>query len=67
MTSIDTILREVAVTLGEEQACLKLWLKDESVSEDVCRGIEKSLTKISKALGKLAALDSSITDVRGES
>jgi hypothetical protein len=51
MTSIDTMLREVVVTLKEEQACLKLWY------EDVRRGIEISLTKISDALGKLAALE----------
>jgi predicted RNA-binding protein (virulence factor B family) len=57
MTSIDTMLREVVVTLKEEQACLKLWLKDKSVNEDVRRRIEISLTKISEALGKLAALE----------
>jgi predicted RNA-binding protein (virulence factor B family) len=56
MTSIDTMLREVLVTLKEEQACLKLWFEDKSVNEDVRRGIEISLTKISEALGKLAAL-----------
>ena len=66
MTSIDTILREVAVSLKEEQACLELWLEDKSVSEDVCRGVENSLTKISEALGKLAALDRSVTNVREE-
>ena len=54
---LDTMLREVVVTLKEEQACLELWFKDESVDEDVCRGIEISLTKISEALGKLAALE----------
>ena len=57
MTSIDTMLREVGVTLKEEQACLQLWFKDKSVNEDVRRGIENSLTKISEALGKLAALE----------
>jgi hypothetical protein len=67
MTSIDTMLREVVVILKEEQACLKLWLKDKSVSEDVYKGIEKSLTKISDALGKLAALDSGVTNVTEES
>ena len=56
MTSIDTVLREVLVTLKEEQACLELWFKDKSVNEDVRRGIEISLAKISEALGKLAAL-----------
>jgi hypothetical protein len=55
--TIDTMLREVVVTLKEEQACLELWFKDESVDEDVQRGIEISLTKISEALGKLAALE----------
>jgi hypothetical protein len=57
MKSIDTMLRKVVVTLKEEQACLELWLKDKSVNEDVLRGIEISLTKISEALGKLAALE----------
>ena len=57
MTSIDIMLREVVVTLKEEQACLKLWFEDKSVNEDVRRGIEISLTKISEALGKLAALE----------
>ena len=61
------MLREVVVILKEEQACLKLWLKDKSVSEDVYKGIEKSLTKISDALGKLAALDSGVTNVTEES
>ena len=51
------MLREVVVTLKEEQACLKLWFEDKSVNEDVLRGIEISLTKISEALGKLAALE----------
>ena len=49
------MLREVVITLKEEQACLKLWFEDTSVNEDVRRGIEISLTKISDALGKLAA------------
>ena len=57
MTSIDTMLREVLVTLKEEQACLKLWFKDKSLNEEVHLGIEISLTKISEALGKLAALE----------
>ena len=52
--SIDRMLRKVVVTLKEEQACLELWLKDKSVNEDVLRGIEISLTKISETLGKLA-------------
>ena len=51
------MLREVVVTLKEEQACLELWVKDKSVNEDVRRGIEISLTKISEALGKLAAVE----------
>jgi hypothetical protein len=67
LTSIDTVLREVLVTLKEERACLELWFNDKSVNEDVCRGIEISLTKISEALGKLAALDSGVTNVREES
>ena len=62
MRSIDTMLREVVVTLKEEQACLKLWFEDNSVNEDVRRGIENSLTKISKALGKLAALEKGAAD-----
>jgi hypothetical protein len=53
--TIDTMLREVVVTLKEEHACLKLWFEDKSVNEDVLQGIEISLTKISEALGKLAA------------
>jgi hypothetical protein len=58
MTSIDTVLREVLVTPKEEQACLELWFKDDSVNEDsvnedVRRGIEISLTKISDALENL--------------
>jgi hypothetical protein len=67
MTSIDTVLREVLVTLKEEQACLELWFKEKSVNEDVRRGIEIPLAKISEALGKLAALDSGVTNVREES
>ena len=51
------MLREVVVTLKEEHACLKLWVKDKSVNEDVLRGIEISLTKISEALGKLAEFE----------
>ena len=51
------MLREVVATLKEEQACLQLWFKDKSVNEDVGRGIEISLTKISEALGKLAAFE----------
>jgi hypothetical protein len=50
------MLREVVVTFKEEQACLKLWFEDKSVTEDVSRGIEISPTNLSKALGKLAAL-----------
>ena len=57
MKPIDTTLREVLITLKEEQACLQLWFKDKSTNEDVRRGIEKSLNKISEALGKLAALE----------
>lgn len=57
MKPIDTMLRQVLITLKEEQACLQLWFKDKSVSEDVRRGIEMSLAKISEALGKLAALE----------
>ena len=34
-----TVLREVLVTLKEEQACLELWFKDKSVNEDVRRGV----------------------------
>ena len=64
MTSIDTVLREVVVTLKEEQACLKLWFEDKSVNEDVRRRIEISLTKISEALGTLAALENG--DDRGK-
>jgi predicted RNA-binding protein (virulence factor B family) len=56
-TTVDRMLREVVVTLKEEQACLQLWFKDKSVNEDVARGIEISLTKISEALGKLAAFE----------
>ena len=56
MKPIHTMLREVLVILKEEQACLKLWFEDTSVNEDVRRGIENSLTKISEAVGKLAAL-----------
>jgi hypothetical protein len=52
------MLREVVVTVKEEQAYLELWFEDKSVNEDVRRrGIENSLTKISEALGKLAALE----------
>jgi hypothetical protein len=67
MTSIDTVLREVLVTLKEEQACLERWFKDKAVNEDVRRGIEISLTKINEALGKLTALDSGVTNVTEES
>jgi predicted RNA-binding protein (virulence factor B family) len=67
MTSIATMLREVVVTLKEEQACLKLWFEDKSVNEDVRRGIEISLTKICKALGKLAALEKGDDDSKTES
>ena len=51
------MLREVVATLKEEQACLELWFKDKSVNDEVRRGIEISLTKISEALGKLAAFE----------
>ena len=54
---LDTMLREVVLTLKEEQACLELWFKDKAVNEDVLRGIEISLARISEALGKLAALE----------
>jgi hypothetical protein len=67
MTSIDTMLREVLVTLKEEQACLKLWFEAKSVNEDVRRGIEISLTRISEALGKLAALEKGDDDVKRDS
>jgi hypothetical protein len=67
MTPTDTMLREVLVTLKEEQACLKLWFEDRSVNEDVRRGIENSLTKISEALGKLAALAKGDDDVKRDS
>ena len=64
---MDTMLREVLVTLKEEQACLKLWFEDTSVNEDVCKGIEISLTKISEALGKLAALKKGDDDSKTDS
>ncbi|HZI87774.1 MAG TPA: hypothetical protein VFD48_13150 [Pyrinomonadaceae bacterium] len=67
MTPIDTMLREVLVTLKEEQACLKLWFKDKSFNDDVRRGIEISLTRISEALGKLAALKKGDDDVKRDS
>ena len=67
MTSIATMLWEVVVTLKEEQACLKLWFEDKSVDEDVRRGIEISLTKISEALGKLAALENGAADGKTDS
>jgi predicted RNA-binding protein (virulence factor B family) len=57
MTSIATMLREIVITLKEEQAYLELWFKDKSANEDVRRRIEPSLAKISEALGKLAALE----------
>ena len=60
-------LREVLVTLKVEQACLELWLKDKSVDEDVRRGIEISLTKISDALGKLAAFEKGDDESKTES
>lgn len=66
MTPIDTMLREVLVTLKEEQACLKLWFEDKSVNEYV-RGIEISLTRISEALGKLAALKKGDDNVKRDS
>jgi hypothetical protein len=67
MTSIDTMLREVVITLKEEQACLKLWFEDKSVNEDVLRRIEISLTKISEALGKLAVLEKGAADGKTDS
>ncbi len=67
MTSTDTVLREVLVILKEEQACLELWFKDKWVNEDVRRGIEISLTKISEALEKLAALEKGNCHRRTES
>jgi hypothetical protein len=61
------MLREVFVTLKEEQAYLELWFEDKSVNEDVRRrGIENSLTKISEALGKLAALEKGDDDSKTE-
>jgi hypothetical protein len=61
------MLREVVVTLKEEQAYLELWFEDKSVNEDVRRrGIENSLTKISEALGKLAALEKGDDDSKTE-
>jgi hypothetical protein len=61
------MLREVVVTLKEEQACLELWFEDQSVNEDVRRrGIENSLTKISEALEKLAALEKGDDDSKTE-
>jgi hypothetical protein len=61
------MLREVVVTLKEEQAYLELWFEDKSVNEDVRRrGIENSLTKISEALGKLAALEQGDDDSKTE-
>jgi hypothetical protein len=55
-TNQDAVLREVVVTLKEENAFLKRWLKDTSVSEDVMRGMEISLTKLSVVLGKVLEL-----------
>jgi hypothetical protein len=61
------MLRELVVTLKEEQAYLELWFEDKSVNEDVRRrGIENSLTKISEALGKLAALEKGDDDSKTE-
>jgi hypothetical protein len=61
------MLREVVVTVKEEQAYLELWFEDKSVNEDVRRrGIENSLTKISEALGKLAALEQGDDDSKTE-
>ena len=67
MTPTDTMLREVLVTLKEEQACLKHWFEDKSVNDDLRRGIEISLTRISEALGKLAALKKGDDDVKRDS
>lgn len=55
-TNQDAVLREVVVTLKEENAFLKRWLEDKSLSEDVMRGMEISLTKLSVALGKVLEL-----------
>ena len=61
------MLRQVLITLKEEQACLQFWFKDKSVNQDVRRGIELSLTKISEALGKLAALEKGDDDSKTDS
>jgi hypothetical protein len=50
------VFREVVVTLQEENAVLKRWLKDKSLSEDVMQEMEISLTKISVTLGKVLEL-----------
>jgi hypothetical protein len=60
MKPIDTMLRQVLITLKEEQACLQLWLKDKSVNEDVRRGIEISLTS-DAILGKTDLTEESQT------
>ena len=65
--NLDTMLREIVVTLKEEQACLELWLKDKSVNEDVLRGIEVSLKNISEVLGKLAGLENSNDPIKTDS
>jgi hypothetical protein len=61
MSDLKALLFDVSNTLREEEACLKLWFKaavstDKSLN-DVQQGIENSLTRISLALGKLAALE----------
>jgi hypothetical protein len=55
-TNQAAVLREVVVTLKEENAVLKRWLKDKSLSEEVMQVVEISLTKISVALGKVLEL-----------
>jgi hypothetical protein len=55
-TNQAAVVREVVVTLKEENAVLKRWLKDKSLSEEVMQVVEISLTKISVALGKVLEL-----------
>jgi hypothetical protein len=60
MSDLKALLFDVSNTLREEEACLKLWFKAVSTDKslnDVQQGIENSLTRISLALGKLAALE----------
>ena len=42
-TNQAAVLREVVVTLKEENAVFKCWLKDKLLSEDVMQGMEISL------------------------